>query len=157
VAAVAVLILPWLNIDLRVGQPMQAMARFFSDTFERRTNLPLQIVGGEPRLAALIALAAPTRPSLFLDAAPDRSPWVSAEAIKRKGAVLVWPAAGTAGTPPPLITERFSDLVPEVPRAFERNLQGRLPLLRVGWAVSRPQSPESGLPAGDATPQAGGK
>jgi hypothetical protein len=29
-------------------------------------------------------------------------------------------------------------LVPEVPRAFERLVQGRLPLQRVGWGMIRP-------------------
>jgi hypothetical protein len=27
-----------------------------------------------------------------------------------------------------------------VPRAFERGVQGRLPLLRIGWGVIRPQA-----------------
>jgi hypothetical protein len=27
-----------------------------------------------------------------------------------------------------------------VPRAFERSVQGQLPLLRIGWAVIRPQT-----------------
>jgi hypothetical protein len=138
-AATSVMLLPWLNIDLRVGQPVQAMARFFSESFERRIGLPLQIVGGDPRTAALIALGAASRPSLFLDAAPERSPWVTVDAIKAKGAVLVWPTTDTAGTPPAALKERFPGLVPEVPRAFERRLQGRLPLLRIGWTVIRPQ------------------
>ena len=115
------------------------MARFFSESFERRIGLPLQIVGGDPRTAALIALGAASRPSLFLDAAPERSPWVTVDAIKAKGAVLVWPTTDTAGTPPAALKERFPGLVPEVPRAFERRVQGRLPLLRIGWAVIRPQ------------------
>jgi hypothetical protein len=55
---------------------------------------------------------------------------------------VVWPTTDTAGTPPPAIKERFPDLVPEVPRAFERSVQGRLPLMRIGWALIRPQSPE---------------
>ena len=92
-----------------------------------------------PRTAALVALGAPSRPSLFLNATPERSPWVTADAIKSKGAIVVWPTTDTAGTPPPEIKERFPDLVPEVPRAFERPVQGRLPLLRIGWAVIRPQ------------------
>jgi hypothetical protein len=29
-------------------------------------------------------------------------------------------------------------LVPEVPRAFERRFQGRLPLIRLGWSMIRP-------------------
>jgi hypothetical protein len=139
-AAAAVVVLPWLNIDLRVGQPVQAMARFFSESFERRTSLPLQIVGGDPRTAALIALGARSRPSLFLDAAPERSPWVTLDAIKAKGAILVWPTTSTAGTPPAALKERFPELVAEVPRAFERRVQGRLPLRRIGWAVVRPQT-----------------
>jgi hypothetical protein len=138
-AAAATTILPWLNVDLRVLQPVQAMARFYSESFERRTGSRLQIVGGEPRTAALIALGAASRPSLILDAAPERSPWVSIDAVKTKGAVLVWPTTDTAGTPPAPLKERFPGLVPEVPRAFERRVQGRLPLLRIGWAVIRPQ------------------
>ena len=47
---------------------------------------------------------------------------------------------GPAGTPPAALKERFPDLVPEVPRAFERSVQGQLPLLRIGWALIRPQS-----------------
>jgi len=30
--------------------------------------------------------------------------------------------------------------VPELPRAFARPVQGLLPLMRVGWAVLRPQA-----------------
>jgi hypothetical protein len=138
-AAAALLVLPWLNIDLRVTYPATTMARFFADSFERRTGLPLQIVAGDPRTAALVALGAPSRPSLFLSATPERSPWVTPDAIKAKGAIVVWPTTDTAGTPPAEIKERFPDLVPEVPRAFERAVQGRLPLLRIGWGVIRPQ------------------
>jgi 4-amino-4-deoxy-L-arabinose transferase-like glycosyltransferase len=138
-AAAALMILPWLNVDLRVTQPAAAMARFFSESFERRTGAPLQIVAGDPRTAALIALGAPSRPSLYLYATPERSPWVTADAIKSKGAIIVWPTTDTAGTPPPAIKEKFPELVPEVPRAFERAVQGRLPLIRIGWGVLRPQ------------------
>jgi hypothetical protein len=136
----ALVILPWLNVDLKVNYPAQAMGRFFSESFERRTSVPLQIVTGDPRTAALVALGAASRPSLFLSATPERSPWVTPEAIKSKGAIVVWPTSDTAGTPPPEIKEKFPDLVPEVPRAFERPVQGRLPLPRIGWAVIRPQA-----------------
>jgi hypothetical protein len=138
-AVAALVVLPWLNIDLRVTYPADAMARFFSESFERRTGTPLQIVTGDPRTAALVALGAPSRPSVFLSATPERSPWVTADAIRSKGAIVVWPTADTAGTPPPALKERFPEMVPEVPRVFERAVQGRLPLIRIGWAVLRPQ------------------
>jgi hypothetical protein len=42
------------------------------------------------------------------------------------------------------LRERFPNLVPEVPRAFARRFQGRLPLVRIGWAVIRPIAQGSG-------------
>jgi hypothetical protein len=69
-----------------------------------------------------------------------RSRWVSAADARTQGAVIVWPATDTAGTPPAAIKASFPELVPEVPRAFERSVQGRLALLRIGWAVIRPQA-----------------
>src|SRR4029450_10814859 len=71
----------------------------------RQTGAPLKIVAGAPRTAALIALGAPSRPSVFLDATPERSPWVTPDAIKSKGAIVVWPTTDTAGTPPAGIQE----------------------------------------------------
>ena len=55
------------------------------------------------------------------------------------GGVVVWRAADTAGTPPPDLAQRFPGLVPEVPRAFDWLVNGRLPTLRIGWAILRPK------------------
>jgi hypothetical protein len=134
------LLLPWAAAELRVEQPAKAMGHFFADSFERRTGRPLAVVTGDPRAAALISLAAPSRPSVYNDADPARSPWVTPDDIRQKGAVVVWLTSDTTPTPPPEIREHFPDLVPEVPRAFDRPIQGRLPTLRVGWGVIRPGS-----------------
>ena len=136
---VLVVLLPWtLGTSLRVALPATEMGQFFGDSFQRRTGQPLAVVTGDPRTAALVALAAPSRPSVFFDADPARSPWVTADDIRKKGAIVVWVAADTSPTPPADIKAYFPDLVPEVPRAFDRPVQGRLPLLRVGWGVIRP-------------------
>jgi hypothetical protein len=133
--------LPWLTgTDLKVAQPAKAMGRFFAESFERRTGRPLAVVTGDPRTAALIALGAPSRPSVFDDADPARSPWVTVDDIRKKGAIVVWLTADTTPTPPPDIKAYFPDLIPEVPRTFDRPVQGRLPVLRVGWGVIRPGS-----------------
>lgn len=140
-AAGSIAVLPWTAaVDVAVSQPARPMGRFFGETFERRTGRPLAIVAGEPRLAALIALGAPSRPHLFLDATPERSPWVTADTVKRQGAIVVWSSADTAGAPPPEIKARFPDIVPEVPQLFARTVQGRLPPFRVGWGMVRPQA-----------------
>jgi hypothetical protein len=138
--AIAFMLLPWtLAVDFKVLYPTAEMGRFFAETFERRTGQPLTIVAGDPEIAALVALEPRRRPSLLMDGAV-RSRWVSAADARAKGAVIVWPAIDTPGTPPPAVKANFPDLVVEVPRAFERSIQGRLPPLRIGWAVIRPQS-----------------
>jgi hypothetical protein len=151
-AVLALVTLPWFGVDLAVNQPAEAMARFFADSFARRVGKELPIVAGDPRTAELIEVGAASRPSLYLAATPKRSPWVSIDDVRAKGAIVVWPTTDTAGTPPPAIRQDFPDIVPEVPRAFERSVQGRLPLLRIGWALIRPQPPQ-GEPPGPTAPK----
>jgi hypothetical protein len=140
IAAAAIAVLPWLRVDLKVAQPVDTIARYFAENFERRLGWPLAVVTGDQRTAALIAMSAPSRPSVFQYAAPGRTPWVTMDDIRTKGAIVVWPTTDTAGTPPPAIKERFPDIVPEVPRQFDRRIEGRLGPLRIGWAVIKPQA-----------------
>jgi 4-amino-4-deoxy-L-arabinose transferase-like glycosyltransferase len=138
-AATAVLVLPWLGISgVEVARPAVAMGRFFADNFERSAGAPLTIVAGDPGNAALVALGAPTRPSLYLDATPERSPWISVTELRRRGALVVWPSAGPNIQVPEPIRARFPALSARVPHPFERAVNGRLPPLRIGWGVLRP-------------------
>lgn len=139
-ASAAIGVLPWIGISgVDVTRPASAMGRFFANSFERRIGAPLGVVAGDTRTAALVALGAPTRPSLFIDVAPERSPWVSGTDIGRRGAVVVWSETSTRSAVPADIAARFPGLVAEVPRAFERMVQGRVQPLRIGWGVVRPQ------------------
>lgn len=153
-AAIAVIAAPWtFATDLKVSQPASAMGQFFADTFERRTGQPLKVVAGDPRTAELVAIGAPHQPSVFRDDAPQRTPWVTWDDVRKYGAVVVWPTTDTAGTPPAALRKRFPGLVPEVPRAFARPVQGFLPLIRIGWGVIRPQGQSGSAPA-QPSPQA---
>jgi hypothetical protein len=137
----SLIFLPWvLASNLQAAQPAASMGRFFADSFQRRTGKPLAIVAGDDHLASLIALAAPSRPTVYFDRTPDRSPWVNADLIRKNGAVLVWRASESDAAPPAALKAQFPELSPEVPRAFARTVQGRLPLIRVGWAMIRPQA-----------------
>jgi hypothetical protein len=135
------LFVPWTGgAEVATSLPATAIAHFFGDSFERRTNRRLPAVAGDAQLAGLIALGA-GRPHLFLDATPQRTPWLNFAKFNETGGVVVWRASDTIGTPPPDIAQRFPGLVPEVPRAFERLVNGRQPLLRIGWAIVRPRTP----------------
>src|SRR6202165_5090853 len=151
VAAIAATIfLPWTGSgEVATSLPATAIAHFFGDSFERRTNQRLRAVTGDAELAALISLDA-GRPHLFFDGAPERTPWLNMTKFNETGGVVVWRASDTVGTPPLDIAQRFPGLVPEVPRAFERMVTGRQPLLRIGWALVGPETPYrgGGPPAG---------
>jgi hypothetical protein len=135
----AILFLPWtLATSLKTSQPATTMGRFFADNFQRRTGQPLAFVAGDPQIASLVAVSATSRPRLYLDSTPERSPWANAADLRANGAILVWPATDTAGTPPADLKALFPEIVPELPRAFAWPVQGLLPLKRIGWAVLRP-------------------
>jgi hypothetical protein len=148
-AAAAVIVVPWtLAVDLKVAQPARDMSRFLSESFERRTGRPLAVVAGDERLAALVASHSGKgryRPRVFIDDKPSRP--VTRKAIADGGAIVVWPAADNSAILPPDIKTKFPDLVPEVPRIFDRKVQGRLPLFRVGWGMIRPAGQNGTRPA----------
>jgi len=138
---IGMVLLPWtLATDLKMDQPANAAGSFFADNFQRRIGRPLDYVSGDERFAALVALGSPSRPHVYFNWAPERSPWATAADMQKQGGLLVWPAADNAGTPPAELKAQFPALVPEVPRSFARPVQGLLPLIRLGWAVLRPQA-----------------
>ena len=138
-AVAATLFLPWTGTnEVATSLPARSIAQFFGDSYERRTNQRLRAVAGDAQIASLVALDR-GRPHLFLDATPERTPWLTPQKFDETGGVVVWRASDTAGTPPPEIAQRFPGLAPEVPRAFEWLVNGRQPLLRIGWAIVRPK------------------
>jgi hypothetical protein len=140
VLLIVTLLQPWVTgPEVITALPARDIAKFFGESFERRTNRPLPAVAGDPRLATLIAMRA-SRPHLLLDATPERTPWMTVAKFNEVGGVVVWRATDTVGNPPAEIAQRFPGLVPEVPRAFERLISGRQPLLRIGWALVRPRA-----------------
>ena len=139
--ALAIMIQPWIvAADLSVGRPAAEMGQFFGESFVRRTGRPLTIVGGDQTLGSLVALGAPSRPSLYMESVPTDHSHVTRQDIAEKGAVILWPATDSAGRPPPDILRQFPDLAVEVPRSFNRQFQGRMPLMRVGWGMIRPRA-----------------
>ncbi len=132
-------LLPWMStVDLQVSQPANSEGRFFADSFQRRTGQPLGYVTGDAQIAPLVALASPSRPHVYFDWAPERSPWASPSDFRRAGGMLVWPARDNTGAPPAALKAQFPAMVPEVQRSFARSIQGLLPLIRLGWATVRP-------------------
>jgi 4-amino-4-deoxy-L-arabinose transferase-like glycosyltransferase len=139
--AAGALLLPALfAVDLKVAQPADDIAKFFTENFERRTQRKLDVVAGDPRLASIVSVASSSRPNIYHDPKSGRPQLARREEALEKGTVVLWRATDSAGTPPPEVKAQFPDIVPEVPRAFDRAIPGRAPVLRIGWGVVRPQT-----------------
>ena len=92
IVVVGLALMPWIaGKDLSIAQPANTEGRFFADSYQRRSNQPLEYVSGDARIAPLVALAAPSRPHVYFDWAPQRSPWASVTLMREQGGLLVWP------------------------------------------------------------------
>lgn len=81
---------------LRVAWPQDAIVRTLVQAYESQSGAPPRIIAGPIWEAGLIAATAPGTPSVLIDGAFWKSPWVSGADISRYGALAVWPA----GSPP---------------------------------------------------------
>lgn len=140
VVLVAVFVQPWTDAtETQTSLPARAMGKFFADNYKLRTNRPLSAVAGDPEIASLIGLGATSRPQVLFSNLYGKTPWVDAATINTGGGLVVWRAHDTVGAPPEAIAKTFPGLVAEVPRTFDRLIEGRLEPLRIGWGVVRPR------------------
>ncbi|GAA3839245.1 glycosyltransferase family 39 protein [[Pseudomonas] carboxydohydrogena] len=142
VVLTTVFVQPWTDAtEAQTSLPARAMGKFFADNYRLRTNRPLPAVAGDPQIASLIGLGAPTRPQVLFSNL-GKTPWVDAATINTGGGLVVWRAHDTVGAPPEAIAKMFPGLAAEVPRTFDRLIEGRLEPLRIGWGVVRPVAPK---------------
>lgn len=141
VALAAVLVQPWIDTDdVQTSLPARAMGKFFADNYKLRTDRPLPAVAGDPQIASLIGLGTPSRPQVLFSGLYGKTPWIDANTVNTGGGLVVWRAHDTVGAPPEDIAKTFPGLVPEVPRTFDRLIEGQLEPLRIGWGVVRPHA-----------------
>jgi 4-amino-4-deoxy-L-arabinose transferase-like glycosyltransferase len=123
-----------LRKPLRSAFPGPELARVVEQRWHSVVDTRLPIVAGDVWIAGSIAFYGADRPSVFIDADPAKSPWITAAAIARDGAVLIWPAPegepAWLGGFPAAERQRPIDL-PYVPPLGH-------PPARFAWAIVRP-------------------
>ena len=72
---------------------------------------PLAVVVGDQWVGGNVAFYSAERPSLFVGPSPERSPWITEDTVRQKGAALVWEDTG----PPPEWLQRFPGAQPQPP------------------------------------------
>ena len=97
---------------------------------------PLPIVAGDVWLAGNVAFYGADRPSVFIDADEDKSPWIAPSALVRQGAVLIWDAS--VGDPAWLARFPTAQRQPAIELPYVPPLGH--PPARLGWAIVPPSS-----------------
>ncbi|MCW8905837.1 MAG: glycosyltransferase family 39 protein [Sedimenticola sp.] len=63
------------------------------------TGCRLKIVTADGWLGGLVAMRSPSRPSVFLEGDYKKAPWISKEALKENGSLVVWITGGEGEVP----------------------------------------------------------
>ena len=98
---------------------------------------PLRYVVGAPDHAGRLAYYAPTRPSLFEDADPTRSPWIDRNDLERQGALAVWAMSDMSANPPGWFAKLARAEV-QPPVTFQAYNWGPVRTAIYGWAIVPP-------------------
>ncbi|HEY1614984.1 MAG TPA: glycosyltransferase family 39 protein [Rhizomicrobium sp.] len=91
------------NRPPRTQWPDRAMAAQFADAFEQTTHRPLRIVAADGWIGGLVAMRLEPRASVWIDASGAKAPWVTPDAVRRDGVLVLW-RAGADDAPPPTLS-----------------------------------------------------
>ncbi|HEX3429954.1 MAG TPA: glycosyltransferase family 39 protein [Rhizomicrobium sp.] len=78
------------NRPSRIQWPDRSIARASATVWRQQVQRPLRIVAGDGWLGGLVAMRSVPRPSVWIDANYRKAPWITPEAVKRDGALLLW-------------------------------------------------------------------
>ena len=133
----------WKGEPSRHLYPGRASAAFFTQAWREQTGTPLTIVVGDGWTGGNLGFYSADRPSLFIEADSRRGFWITDEALRRHGALLIWPAKRYGPEPPPAFTRPFSEMAAKIEvqpvKTFAWQSAAALPPLRLGWAIVRPE------------------
>ena len=121
----------------RVVWPQDEIASRLLRAYESETGAMPRIVAGPVWEAGLVALAAPGAPSVSIDADERKSPWVLAEDIARKGALVVWQAGSEPA--PGLAALAAGPMLRHETFRWSGSATARP--IRITWAIVRPRAP----------------
>jgi hypothetical protein len=123
-----------LRKPLRSAFPGPELAHRVEERWHGAVGTKLPIVAGDVWIAGSIAFYGADRPSVFIDADPTKSPWISTADIAHEGAVLIWLAS--EGEPAWLAAFPAAERQPPIELPYVPPLGH--PPARFGWAIVRP-------------------
>jgi 4-amino-4-deoxy-L-arabinose transferase-like glycosyltransferase len=129
-----------------VNWPQAEIAARMQANWAKATTAPLRIVIGDSEPAGLVALNAPTVPSLVIDGDLAISPWVTQQRIDEQGALVVWQQrAGSAESRLPDVAA-FAAGLPIRNETFAWPRKTKVAPLQLGYAIILPKAAASAAP-----------
>ncbi len=135
------------GVPLRTHFPGRELAARAETVWKEHYDRPLAVVGGEWWLAGNVALYHPLRPHVYGGLSPKvpdlsrrRSPWISDQALKREGGIILWSADRQGPAFAALLCGRFPTLevLEPVTLRWKTRAPGRP--VRVAMAIVPPGS-----------------
>ncbi len=117
--------------------PGDRLAGIVTETWRRETNQRLTYVVGDFWLAGNVIFFSRDSPRMFHDASLHYSPWIEVDDIRRRGAVLLWPAA-RGGEMPEQMRALFPAAEDRAPLVIREMMLRHEREWRIGWAFLRP-------------------
>lgn len=124
----------------RANFPAQKLAAQVDAVWRQHQPGPLHIVVGETWLAGNVSVHAPTHPLVYLDADPQKSPWVKPEMIRQCGAMLVVDVRDL-GQLPPAVDDLREQAYAQGRIDLPWTRRGTGPQLQVEWSIVAPVTP----------------
>lgn len=89
----------------RTAWPATEIAERLGNNWRQATDCELKIVTADGWLGGLVAMRSPSRPSVFIEGNFRKAPWITKEALRESGSLVVWVSAGVDKVP-----EEYSSL-----------------------------------------------
>jgi 4-amino-4-deoxy-L-arabinose transferase-like glycosyltransferase len=118
--------------------PGDRLGSELSRRFRALTGQPPAYVIGSMWDGGNVSHYAPERPRVLIDGNPRRAPWIDLGDLRLRGAIVVWTDAGDPRVVPPAFRAIAADAEVQPPFFLPFHVGG--PVVRVGWALLRPQA-----------------
>jgi Dolichyl-phosphate-mannose-protein mannosyltransferase len=107
--------------------------------WQKATDAPLRIVIGDSEPAGLVALTAPSKPSLVIDGNLNYSRWVTPERIAEQGALVVWRQGPGQDQPKLAEIVQFIAGLPTGSETFKWPRRTKSQPIQLGYAIILPK------------------
>lgn len=139
-AAIAATRPTWNDEPGRIQWPQAEIAKDLTRRFEDAIGAPLRILAGPPWEAGLVALTAPSRPSVMLEGSSVRAPWVDRAELDRHGFLAVWvPELGPSDSLAALLDDYGVTAADRQEAEYSWSPRASARPVRIGYAIVRPQ------------------